>query len=153
MRTTKNSTHIGKYAEALAEAYLTSQGLRILSRNYQCRTGEIDRIATDKQVIIFIEVRYRSNNRFGHPAATIDWHKQRKIIQTAAHYLQRQPISYPCRFDVVTITGNLDPKVPLPRALKASTQHKDIATTLQTPSSSGGSRTTDIIWILDAFRL
>lgn len=70
-------------------------------QNYRCRFGEVDLIMQDGDVLVFIEVRLRSNQRFGGAAASIDLHKQQRLIRTAQHYLARLPRTPACRFDVV----------------------------------------------------
>ena len=89
-----------------AAAYLASCGLREISRNFRVRGGEIDLIFRDGKVLVFVEVRQRSNRVFGGAAASITAEKQRRIILAAQHYLaaQRQTET-PCRFDCVLIDG------------------------------------------------
>ena len=91
--------------EDLAAQYLEKQGLTILERNYQCRQGEIDIVAKNREFVIFIEVKYRKNNRFGEPFAFVDTKKQRRLIKTALHFSQQKGLheKYPMRFDVISI--------------------------------------------------
>jgi putative endonuclease len=91
----------GEQAEQLAADFLVRQGLSLLARNYRCRFGEIDLIAQDGDTRVFVEVRLRSRGDFGGAAASIDSHKQRKLILAAQHYLAQQPHLPPCRFDAV----------------------------------------------------
>ena len=95
----------GRRAERLACQFLTERGLRLVQPNYRCPFGEIDLIMEDNQCLIFVEVRYRSNARFGGALASIDQRKQDKLRATAEHYLQRcnQTTGRPCRFDVVVL--------------------------------------------------
>ena len=94
----------GKLFEEKAERLLQCHGLSILERNYSARTGEIDIIATEGDVLVFVEVRARSHQRFGGAANSVDKRKQKRIILTAQHYLQRhsQVKNRCCRFDVIT---------------------------------------------------
>ncbi|NEX18860.1 YraN family protein [Thiorhodococcus mannitoliphagus] len=103
--TTKETTAIGRDKERLAEKFLVSQGLKLQARNHRCRFGEIDLVMFDGDTLVFIEVRYRRNERFGTAAETVDARKQQRLIKTARHYLQRTPTMLPCRFDVVAING------------------------------------------------
>jgi len=73
----------GVVAEKKALTYLLDQGLTLLHQNYYCRFGEIDLIMLDQDTLVFIEVRYRNNNKFGGALASINQTKQRKIIKTA----------------------------------------------------------------------
>jgi len=94
----------GQQAESDAEQFLQNHGLRLESRNYSCRYGEIDLIMTHADTLVFVEVRLRSNARFGGAAATVDLRKQAKLVRSAEHYLQRRRGALPaCRFDVVAI--------------------------------------------------
>ena len=93
----------GQPFEEEAQRLLQCHGLSILERNYSARTGEIDIIATEGNVLVFVEVRARSHQRFGGAAYSIDNRKQKRIILTAQHYLQRNNRSEDrrCRFDVI----------------------------------------------------
>lgn len=89
--------------EQRVERWLRSRGLRTLTRNYHCRQGEIDLVMEDQDSIVFVEVRYRSHASHGGALASVDHHKQRRLVQAARHYLARHPHHgmRPCRFDVV----------------------------------------------------
>lgn len=99
---------VGREAERRAERLLTAAGLRLLTRNYRCRAGEIDLVMADGVELVFVEVRFRRGIRFGGPIGSIDRAKQRRIGLAAAHYLQRHPWSGPCRFDVVGLDARSD---------------------------------------------
>jgi putative endonuclease len=98
---------VGKTAEHEALAFLLSQGLQLVARNYRCRGGEIDLVMLHHGCLVFVEVRYRQSTRFLTPALTVDLHKQRKILCTAAMFLARHRrfAQHTVRFDVVAITG------------------------------------------------
>lgn len=103
----------GALAEQRAAEYLSALGVRILFRNYRCRSGELDLIGLDADTLCFIEVRQRSQTRYGSAAETISLTKQRRIIRTAQVFLVstwRGP-PCPCRFDVVTIEGRDPPRI------------------------------------------
>ena len=98
----------GQKAEDRARRFLAQSGLRLVERNYRSPQGEIDLIMNEGATLVFIEVRYRSNENFGLAGETVDLHKQRKLRACAEHYLMHnvQWNDRPCRFDVVTIVGN-----------------------------------------------
>lgn len=97
---------IGQRAEDEALSYLEKRGLRLITRNFRCKMGEIDLIMHDKDAIVFTEVRYRKNDAFGGSIASVTPTKQRKLQLTAQLYLQIHHLSnQPCRFDVVTLTS------------------------------------------------
>ena len=98
----------GKDAEDRACHYLQAQGLQLLQRNYRSKRGEIDLILQDKDSLVFVEVRYRNNPRFGSAAESVDRRKQSRLIACAQYFMQTHPDScqQPCRFDVISITGS-----------------------------------------------
>lgn len=93
----------GAQAEQLAAQYLQRHGLKLIAQNYRSRFGEIDLIMHDGATIVFIEVRLRSSAGFGGAAASIDAHKQKRIINTAQQYLADLARLPPCRFDAVLL--------------------------------------------------
>lgn len=95
----------GAQAEQTAARFLQQQGLQLLQANYRCRLGEIDLILRDGQTLVFAEVRLRSRSDFGGAAASIDTHKQAKLIRTAQHYLATLPRLPPCRFDALLLAS------------------------------------------------
>lgn len=99
---------LGSDGEQLADRFLQRQGLIPITRNFRCRLGEIDLIARDGEVIVFVEVRYRASNRFSRAGLTVDIHKQRKLIRTAAMFTARhsQYANSIMRFDVVAIDAD-----------------------------------------------
>ncbi|WP_028448642.1 YraN family protein [Chitinibacter tainanensis] len=95
----------GQAFETQAAEFLQAQGLRIVARNWQCRQGEIDLIAFDGPMLVFIEVRMRRSTRFGGAAASITPAKQARWWASAQQYLQQLPQVPPCRFDAICIEG------------------------------------------------
>ena len=95
----------GGDAEESAAAFLAAQGLAIVARNYRTRLGEIDLIARDGPVLVFVEVRLRSAGSYGGALASITPRKRRRIIAAARQYLMRLARTPPCRFDVIALEG------------------------------------------------
>jgi len=104
----RNTRTVGADAEHLASQFLSRQDLIPVTRNFRCRLGEIDLIMLDRDCLVFIEVRYRANNRFSRAGQTVDIHKQRKLIRTAALFLAKRAkfANSPVRFDVVAIDAD-----------------------------------------------
>lgn len=100
---------LGKFAETRAEKMLAVAGLTVVCRNYRCRLGEIDLIAQDGEVLVFVEVRSRSRADYGSAAESISLAKQRRIIAAARHYLATLPRMPACRFDAVTLDEGGEP--------------------------------------------
>ncbi len=96
----------GALAEEIAHNFLMTNGLSPIDRNYRTRFGEIDLIMKDNNILVFIEVRYRSYNTFGSATESITKKKQNRIIKTAQHFIMTNQITEAIRFDVVAITPN-----------------------------------------------
>ncbi len=95
---------LGKSGEKTVARYLETKGYKILAKNYRCKLGEVDIIARDGQVLVFIEVKTRSGLGYGSPAAAVDRRKQQQISRTAQYYLAEQKLfDSPARFDVVSV--------------------------------------------------
>jgi putative endonuclease len=109
---TQKRLQFGRDGESAALAFLKKQGYRILEKNFRSKVGEIDIIAEQDGVIVFVEVKARTDHEFGHPLNALTPAKQRKIVQTAQSFLAGKRISdKPMRFDVVALTsgsGNPD---------------------------------------------
>jgi putative endonuclease len=95
----------GERAEDAALAYLERHGLKLKARNYRSRFGEIDLVLDDRGTLVFVEVRKRSNPRFGSAAESITATKRDRLIATARQYLGSLRREVPCRFDAVLIDG------------------------------------------------
>lgn len=97
---------IGHAWEDYAARALVAAGLRIIERRYSCRLGEIDLIALDGETLVFVEVRFRRDDSFGGAAATVTATKQRRILNTARHFLMRHPAlgQHPIRLDVIALS-------------------------------------------------
>lgn len=96
---------LGNAGEDIALQYLIALGYKLKERNYRIRTGEIDLIMTDKNALVFIEVRTKTSSFFGSPLETVNNTKRRKIVNVARFYLHRLHgnSEIECRFDVVGI--------------------------------------------------
>lgn len=101
----------GMRAESLARSWLESQGLKLLGSGWRCRMGELDLIMTDGNTLVFIEVRSRRQNALLTAAESVDFHKRRRVILAARHWLMRHPEQQemPARFDVVAMEGDARP--------------------------------------------
>ncbi len=93
----------GARAEDLAARYLKKKGYKILQRNFRTRYAEIDIIAEDGPVVVFVEVKSKSSADFGLPSQAVDLKKQAKIKQAALAFLARENGERPARFDVISI--------------------------------------------------
>ena len=95
---------LGIVGENIACAELLQRGYAILERRYRTRYGEIDIIARDGDVTVFVEVKTRTGNDFGDGAEAVTPWKQRRIAKMAVDFLARHRLNdRPCRFDVVAV--------------------------------------------------
>lgn len=107
----------GNDAELKARRYLEQHGLRTLATNYRCRWGELDIVMEDGRQLVFVEVRFRADRRFGGAAASVTRTKQEKLLRTAAVFLEQHALAHrPVRFDIVAINGPDAPVEWLPDA-------------------------------------
>ena len=97
---------LGKSAEGRAARELERRGYAVLARRYRTRHGEIDIVARDGDVTVFVEVRARSSAERGTAAESVTPLKQYRLVRMAADYAARHRLTdSPCRFDVVCIDG------------------------------------------------
>jgi putative endonuclease len=97
---------LGQAGEDSALDYLGRNGLTLVERNFRCRGGEIDLVMQHGDVLVFVEVRKRADNRYGGAAASVTAAKQARLMLAAQIYLQRYRSPPACRFDVVAIDGS-----------------------------------------------
>jgi putative endonuclease len=96
----------GQEGEATAEHYLRRKGYRIVAKNLRSSLGELDLIAEDGPVLVFVEVKARRTQEFGGAVYAVHRQKQVKLIRLAAQYLARHHLAdRTCRFDVVLLQG------------------------------------------------
>lgn len=88
----------------MAVKFLENIGYEIIIQNFRCKQGEIDIIAMNKKEIVFIEVKTRSNAKFGRPVEAVDFWKIQHIYKTANYFLHKYSLqNFPVRFDVVEV--------------------------------------------------
>lgn len=104
-----HSKEIGEQAEKDAVALLKKNGYKILQKNYRVPFGEVDIIAKDKNILVFVEVKMRNNAGFGLPQEFVDKKKRKKIIAAAISYIKLNNIkNTDFRFDVVALGNALE---------------------------------------------
>lgn len=103
-----NKRQLGSDFEEKACDYLTKQGYSIIERNFRTHKGEIDIIAKEGDCLVFVEVKYRSGDKYGYSAAAVNSHKQKIIYRVAEGYLSyhKEYQNKPCRFDVIAFDCN-----------------------------------------------
>ena len=94
----------GKAGEKLAAEFLRKNGYRILQRNYQAYSGEIDIIASEGGDVVFVEVKSGASAAFAAPETHVDRAKQRHMSQAAVEFCTRRKLrDVNCRFDVISV--------------------------------------------------
>ncbi len=81
---------VGRIGEQIARHHLQGKGYRIVDANYQCRWGEVDLIALDGPVWVFVEVRARRSVAYGSPEESVTPAKARRLTLTAQDFLRRR---------------------------------------------------------------
>ena len=102
----KLNNPIGQMGEDAALNFLLQQGFSLITRNWHCRFGEIDLIMRGSNLLLFVEVKYRKNNRFGGAAFSITPSKLAKLQRTIESYLLQNPHDGACRLDAILIEGD-----------------------------------------------
>lgn len=100
---------LGRRGEDEAAYYLIERDVHILERNWRCDSGEIDIIAEDYGLIIFIEVKTRTADQLTAPEDAVDAYRMRRLSKAADEYRHKHNLlGYPFRFDIIAITENID---------------------------------------------
>ncbi len=106
MPATPDRQSLGKAGEDLACRELERRGYAVIARRYRTRFGEIDIVADDHGVVVFVEVKARTSKRYGEAAEAVSFRKRRRIGAMALDYLAwTGGLDRRCRFDVVAIDG------------------------------------------------
>jgi putative endonuclease len=112
--------------ERAAQRELERHGLRLRAANVRYRGGELDLVMDDRDVLVFVEVRYRSGHSFGGGAASVDLRKCKKLARAAGLYLASHPAlsNRTCRFDVVAVSG--EPAAPTFEWIRNAFTHDEV---------------------------
>ena len=99
-------TKLGQEAEDLAVLYFTKRDFVIIARNYRYRRAEVDLIVQKEKLLVFVEVKARSNNQFGEPETFVNRKQQTGIHTAAEYYIITQDWDHAIRFDIIAISRN-----------------------------------------------
>lgn len=104
-----NTRKVGLKAESFVCQFLQKKGYKIIGRNYRTNFGEIDIIALYDGVLVFIEVKYRKNYKFGYPEDAVGYRKLKIIQKVAEHYIlnhkdKKEKLPLRCRVEVASVT-------------------------------------------------
>jgi putative endonuclease len=104
------TTVTGARAELAGQVFLESHGLRLVERNFRCKAGELDLVMLEGEVLVMIEVRYRTRPDPVAPATTVTASKQRRLLNAARWFLAQRPgfRDHALRFDVLAMWGAIE---------------------------------------------
>jgi putative endonuclease len=96
---------LGRWGEKRCERFLKRKGFKTLTRNYRCKTGEIDLVMADADgSLVFVEVKTRANEDFSPAEAAVNFNKKKRMNRAARYFMAAHEIeNRPIRFDVVTV--------------------------------------------------
>lgn len=94
---------LGKTGETLARRYLEGQGYRILEANWRYRRSEIDLVAMDGPILVFVEVKTRGTDVFGKPEEFVTARKEKLMVDAAIAYMESIGHDWELRFDIISI--------------------------------------------------
>jgi putative endonuclease len=108
----KHNQKIGKWGEDAVATYLAQRGYEIIARNARTPYGEIDIVAKQADIMIFIEVKTRTSNKMGLPEESVNFRKQAHMLACAEHYAAENAIDH-WQIDVISVEGKvgLEPKI------------------------------------------
>ena len=101
----------GQWGEDQAVSYILNQGLILLERNWRYKRAEIDIIAKEGEILVFIEVKTRSYTDFGSPEEKVGKQKQRFLIDAGMAYMRSIGHDWEIRFDIVSVLGKPGDKI------------------------------------------
>ena len=99
------NNELGTWGEEQAADFLIHNGYTILERDWKSGHRDIDIIATNGQVVVFVEVKARRNRIFGEPEDAIDYMKMHNLRAAINHYVKFKNIRLDIRFDIITVVG------------------------------------------------
>ncbi|HPH88740.1 MAG TPA: YraN family protein [Chitinophagales bacterium] len=102
----QKTSQTGSSGEYLAQEYLKNKNYTILFINWRHKRSEIDIIAQDGKVIVFVEVKTRTNLSFGHPENFVDANKIKKMQQAADAYIEQFDWQGELRYDIIAVEKN-----------------------------------------------
>ena len=103
-----NTQNLGAKGEELAVQHYKKLGFEVVERNYRYSRGEIDLIVLKKQLLVFVEVKFRSNIRFGYPEDFVSDKQREMIVTVADDYIQAIKWKWNIRFDIIAIDSKLN---------------------------------------------
>lgn len=98
---------LGKWGEDLAADYLQRKGYTIIERDWKSGRRDLDIVAKNGNVIVFVEVKTRRNSLYGQPEEAVDYRKLQSLQQAINHYIKFRHIRQEVRFDIISVVGTI----------------------------------------------
>ncbi len=98
----------GVEGEEIGRKYLEERGYVLIEKNYRCKWGEIDLVMKKDEELVFCEVKYRKNSKFGMPQESVGFRKQQRIMKSISCFLKERSFCGKWRIDVLGILGVRD---------------------------------------------
>ena len=98
---------LGKWGEDLAADYLQRKGYTIIERDWKSGRRDLDIVAKNGNVIVFVEVKTRRNSLYGQPEEAVDYRKLQSLQQAINHYIKFRHIRQEVRFDIISSVGTI----------------------------------------------
>lgn len=98
---------LGKWGEDLAADYLQRKGYTIIERDWKSGRRDLDIVAKNGNVIVFVEVKTRHNSLYGQPEEAVDYRKLQSLQQAINHYIKFRHIRQEVRFDIISVVGTI----------------------------------------------
>jgi putative endonuclease len=105
-----DKNNLGSFGEDAAAAFLKQKGYLVIERNFSCRQGEIDIVASEGEYLAFVEVKLRKDASHGEAREFVTRVKQKRVILAARYWLSRTPSDLQPRFDVVEVYAPAGPQ-------------------------------------------
>ncbi|WP_276498590.1 YraN family protein [Pontibacter litorisediminis] len=103
--------HTGQQGENHAAAYLREQGYSILRQNYRHKRAEVDIIAQKGNLLVFVEVKTRSTNKYGYPEEAVNYRKEAMLLGAAEAFILQEEWPHEVRFDIISVTLTSPPAI------------------------------------------
>ncbi|MEE9440182.1 MAG: YraN family protein [Saprospiraceae bacterium] len=94
---------LGKKGEEIAIEFLVKKGYKILEKNWRYRRSEVDIICMNDDILVFVEVKSRSDNYFGNPESFVTAKKETLLIDAASYYMEKIDHQWEIRFDIIAV--------------------------------------------------
>jgi putative endonuclease len=102
----KKTHQTGKTGEELAERFLMGKGFRLIEKNFRVPGAEIDLIMENEDIVLFVEVKTRTNNNFGEPEDALNYNKKKKIIYGIKKFIMNEGVTKKWRCDLIAVIIN-----------------------------------------------